>query len=393
MYKGYSWSCSDVLQLLGIKFNPNKEEQTISCPFCGSSRFGMNIKKGTGHCFKCGNTADSASYYAASTGLSLNDARDDIKKRLNIPDENGKLPERIIFKEKIQEDLAPVEVRDKTYRQFLEELTLNEKNFNDLKARGFQDDEIIAKGYRTFPSPNDISFEDLCRRLISKGCELKGVPGFYKNSKDEWTFVRITQGIIIPQININNLIEGFQIRKDDDLRKVFDGKLEAKCIWFASKDKKNGTGARVTVHHATDFKYNKETMKYEPILHADKVTLTEGGMKADLCNCLLGGRASMIAVQGIHALNPLKAALLELKKYGLKTVNVAYDMDYLTNPNVKESMEKTISLIEELDLKYVNLMNWQYENKDANGNTFYLKGLDDYLAFQQRGIKPVIKNN
>ena len=25
-----------------------------------------------------------------------------------------------------------------------------------------------------------------------------------------------------------------------------------------------------------------------------------------------------------------------------------------------------------------------------NGNEFFLKGLDDYLAFQQRGIKPVI---
>ena len=113
-------------------------------------------------------------------------------------------------------------------------------------------------------------------------------------------------------------------------------------------------------------------------------------MKADLCACLLDNHASLIAVQGVHALNPLKEALLSLKPYGLKTVNVAFDMDYLTNKNVKEAMEKVIALIKELGYNYENLMNWEYKQRDENGNEFFLKGLDDYLAFQQRGIKPVI---
>ena len=52
------------------------------------------------------------------------------------------------------------------------------------------------------------------------------------NDKGECTFVRITPGIIIPQIGIHNQIEGFQIRKDDDLRREFDGELEAKIIGF-----------------------------------------------------------------------------------------------------------------------------------------------------------------
>ncbi len=391
MYKGYSWSCPDVLTLLGVNFNPGKEEQTIVCPFCGSKRFGMNIKKGTGHCFKCCETADSASYYAASTGLSLNDARDDIKKRLNIPDENGNLPKRMVFKEKKQESMAPIEVRDKAYRAFLDELMLSQKNFDNLKARGFSDDDITAKGYKTFPSAENISFEDLCRRLIKNGCQLAGVPGFYQNKNHEWTFVRITPGIIIPQVNIHNQIEGFQIRKDDDLRREYDGELEAKIVWFSSKDKSHGTASHVSVHIATDFIFNMEKKQYEPVLHGDKVTLTEGGMKADLCTCLLDNHASLIAVQGVHALNPLKAALLSLKPYGLKTVNLAYDMDYLTNPNVQDAMEKTVELIKELGLNYENLMNWEYKQKDECGNTFFLKGLDDYLAFQQRGIKPVLK--
>ncbi len=390
MYKGYSWSCSDVLTLLNVSFNPGKEEQTISCPFCGSKRFGMNIKKGTGHCFKCTKSADSASYYAATTGLSLNDARNDIRKKLNIPDENGNLPKRMVFKEKEQEKLAPIEVRDKTYRAFLDELMLSQKNFDNLKARGFTDDDITAKGYKTFPSVENISFEDLCRRLTKKGCILSGVPGFYKNHNGEWTFVRITPGIIIPQIGIYNQIEGFQIRKDDDLRREYDGELEAKIVWFSSKDKSHGTSSHVSVHIATDFIYNKDNSTYEPVLHGGRVTLTEGGMKADLCACLLDNQASLIAVQGVHSLTPLKEALISLKKYGLTTVNVAFDMDYLTNPNVKEAMKKTVVLIKELGLSVENLMNWKYRQKDEHGNTFFLKGLDDYLAFQQRGIKPVI---
>ena len=393
MYKGYSWSCSDVLSLLSVQFNPNKEEQTIYCPFCGGKRFGMNIKKGIGHCFNCCETADSASYYAAHTGLSLNDARNDIRKRLNIPDEKGNLPERMVYKEKTQEELAPIEVRDRTYRAFLEELILTQKNYDNLRARGFTDDDIVAKGYKTFPSAENTSFEDLCRRLLNKGCTLAGVPGFYKNTKNEWTFVRLTPGIIIPQIGIHNQIEGFQIRKDDDIRREYDGELEAKIVWFSSKGKSHGTGPHVTVHIATDFIYDRDKKQYEPVLHGNKVTLTEGGMKADLCACLLDNHASLIAVQGVHALNPLKEALIALKPFGLKTVNVAFDMDYLTNKNVKEAMEKVTALIKELGLEYENLMNWEYKQKDESGNEFFLKGLDDYLAFQQRGIKPVIIKN
>lgn len=392
MYKGYSWSCPDVFSLLGITYQPGKEEVTVQCPFCGGKRFGMNIKKGTGHCFKCGATADSASYYAAATGMSLNDARDDIKRRLNIPDETGKLPERKVYKEPPQELTAPIEVRDKTYRAFLDELTLTQKNYDHLLARGFSSDDISAKGYKTFPSANDISFEDLCRRLLAKGCVLKGVPGFFQNQKDEWTFPRYTQGILIPQINVHNQIEGFQIRKDDDLRRENDeGELEAKCVWFSSKGKKSGSAVHTSVHIVTDFIYNKEKQEYEPVLHGDKVTLTEGGMKADLCACLLEGRASLIAVQGVQALNPLREALVELKKYGLKTVNLAFDMDYLTNPNVKDAMAKVEALITELGLNLDNMMSWEYEKTDSQGNKFYLKGLDDYLAYEYKKVIPVVK--
>ena len=321
--------------------------------------------------------------------MSVQEARNEIKERLNIKDDKTYTP-RLVFKEPPQCEMAPIEVRDKTYRAFLDILTLSQKNLDNLLGRGFSLDDIAMKGYKTFPSVSNVSFEGICRQLQTQGCVLKGVPGFYKNRQGEWTFVRVTPGIIIPQLNAHNQIEGFQIRKDDDLRVNLDtGELEGKCSWFSSKNYPEGTGAKTTVHIATDFRFNSETHQYEPVLHGDTVTLTEGGMKADLCQCILESKVSFIAVQGVHALNPIKSALTELKKFGLKKVNLAYDMDFLTNNNVKEAMSKTEKLIKDLGLEYCNIMNWDTTVPGEKGVS--LKGIDDFLAYQYKEIIPQLK--
>ena len=388
MFSGYEWSFMDVLGLLNIHYNPGKEEQEIYCPFCGGKRFGVNLKKGTGHCWHCGEAADSAGYYAASTGMTKRDARKDIVNRLHLSTASGELPKRIVFKEAPQAIMAPIEVRDKTYRAFLGELYLNQKDTDNLLARGFSPEDIESLGYKTYPAPDGRHFQDICHRLLNQGCVLEGVPGFFLDSNNEACIPRITQGIIIPQIDCHNMIAGLQIRKDDDLRREFDGELEAKCSWFSSKGKNHGTPAHVSVHTATDFKWNQETKQYDPMLHGNKVTLTEGGMKADLCNCLLDGKVSIIAVPGVQSYGALAKELSELKKFGLETVNLAFDMDYLTNPNVKDAMFKVQNVItKECGLKCDNIMNWQYEVKES-GETFYLKGLDDYFAYLQKHIVP-----
>ena len=70
------------------------------------------------------------------------------------------------------------------------------------------------------------------------------------------------------------------------------------------------------------------------------------------------------------------------------TVNLAFDMDYLTNPNVKSSMQKVTALIKELGLNLNNMMNWEYKRQDKNGNSFFLKGIDDYLAYEYKKVIP-----
>ena len=114
------WATGDVLTLLGIPFQTRKEEITIACPFCGSKRFAMNLKKSVGHCWKCGEKANDAQYYAACQGISLQEAYKSIKERLNIPASERSIqrPQRIVY-ERPQEEIAPVKVRDFTYRTLL----------------------------------------------------------------------------------------------------------------------------------------------------------------------------------------------------------------------------------------------------------------------------------
>lgn len=392
----YKWSALEVLSLLGISV-PNRTEVYITCPKCGGKRFSFNTAKGIGKCWQCEFGADSASYYAVSTGMSLNDARHDIEKRLGlVPDDMTgskaiKPQPRIVYQpENKEEEKAPDAVLDDTYRAFLAELTLSEKNRAMLKARGLTDSEIDNLGYKTLPRYEEMDFFALCRRLQRDGHVLKGVPGFYKTKKGDYTFIQLTKGIIMPLVNIHNQITGLQIRKDDDLRVYLEeiGDIEQKCGWFSSKGRTGGAAATADVHYACDFRFNREKGEYEPIIPEKGVMLTEGIMKADITH-FCQPNIPVISVPGVNATNKLKEELLKLKELGLEVVLLAYDMDYATNPNVEKALKKTEEVIKDCGLR-LKKYDWpakiNIEGKDIN-----LNGIDDYLVFAKFGIFPLVK--
>lgn len=388
----YSWHPREVFQLLGIDI-ADRTEVFIACPFCGSKRFGFNTLKGIGKCWNCQKGADSASYYAVSTGQSLYDARKDIEQRLGIiSNSDGTVaPPRIVYKEKkvTEEEKANPEVLDDTYRAFLAELTLSEKNKLHLLSRGMTEKEILAKNYKTMPRRDEIDFFALCRRLQTNGHVLKGVPGFFKTKSGDYTFIQLTKGIIMPLVNHKNQIIGLQIRKDDDLRVMLeeDGELEAKCAWFSSKNRDGGCGANAEVHYACDFIYDTANNEYRPVFE-EGFMLTEGIMKADIAH-QAQPNVPIISVPGVHALGALKRELLRLKAWGVKIILLCYDMDYLTNPNVQEALKKTEQMIEEVGL-ICKKRNWE-TNVTVNGETYNLNGIDDYLVFAKYGIVPHVK--
>lgn len=387
----YSWKPIEALSLLGIPVNPNKTEVYLTCPKCGGKRFSFNLVKGIGKCWQCSFTADSASYYAISTGFTLKEARLDIERRLGIQ-KNGErtIPPRIVYNTQHQEaPKAPDEVLDDTYRAFLSELHLSDKNKNMLMARGLSEDEIEELNYKTLPRRDEIDFFALCRRLQTNGHVLKGVPGFFKTKTGDYTFVQLTKGIIMPLVNRKNQIVGLQIRKDDDLRVYIEekGDYEAKCGWLSSKNREGGCAANAMVHYACDFRFN-DNKEYEPVIPEGGVMLTEGIMKADITH-FCQPNIPVISVPGVQALNYLEQELIWLKTKSVHTVLLAYDMDYETNPHVKQAMDKTKELIEKCGMKCKRI-EWtshiSIDGKDVNIN-----GIDDYLVFAKYNIYPQVK--
>lgn len=398
----FPWTTQDIFYLLNIPFDARKDTVYIQCPACGSSRLGFSLVKGVGQCWACKKGYNNTTFYAMQKEISVGEAIKEIKEKLNVKDDNKIYnrpykPEKIIKKE--EAPLVSPEIRDRTYRALLQQLPLLEEHKEELLSRGFSLEKMLLAGYGSMREDlTQKENEQICEDLIKEGFTIEGVPGFYQDYKTKkWRFMVTTQGIICPQVDYNNNVVGLCIRKQNDKRKVVEvtpegkEKLEPKYVWLTSRNFNKGTPASVSVHCNFDFKWDKKEMKYIPVLPENgKVILTEGSMKADLTGLLLseekGDIVPIMSVPGVHALTALKKTIIELKKYGLNEIMMAYDMDYLTNVSVQEALKQTISIIKENDVKVTSAMKWNTSAKETDEP---LKGIDDYLAYVLKGIIPV----
>lgn len=388
----YSWTPDQVFSLLGVQIRSTKAEQKILCPYCGSKNLNFNLVKDVGHCFSCDRGIDSRQYYSVVTGTSLEKTGYEIEERLGIRPSNREMtppPQRIVFKYSTKEATkASPEVLDTTYRAFLGSLELSVKNRDNLRSRGLHPDEITRLCYRTFPSER---LDIIPRDLGQSGFTITGVPGFYIE-KGTPKMVRMTPGIIMPQVNRNSLITGLQIRKDDDLRRFNEdsGEYEAKCGWFSSKGRENGTPASADVHYACDFSYDEQSKQYMPVLQDGKILLTEGIMKGDIVHYCMGG-APVIAVPGVNAVKKLTEELIWMRdNCGLRKVILAFDMDYQTNPNVQKALENTRTMIKDCGLECAQFPSWE-PHLVRDGEEYNINGIDDYLVFCKYDILPHVK--
>ncbi len=198
--------------------------------------------------------------------------------------------------------------------------------------------------------------------------------------------------MIMPCRNHKNQIVGLQIRKRDSLRKVRDGELEAKCVWFSSAGRENGCSSGAPVHFSCDWIWNKD--HFDPYLKQKEgtrkgIAITEGFMKGDLLH-MFRPDIPTIAVPGVNIIAPLKGILKELKEQGVEVVLLCFDMDYKTNPNVFKSMEDVKGIIKDAGMQ-VKPCNWVTTVKVDGQEIDCLKGIDDYLAYKHLGIVPKIK--
>lgn len=359
MMNRLSFTLGDVLSLCGVSHGNTTQKE--KCPFCGSKSMYYDNKKGVYHCFKCDVSGGTLDFYKRYMNKADNkEAYAEIMKALYGEDVNSKERKEKIEKRRAEIEsmevkenpIRSVEERDATYKALLKLIPLAQDHLLNLRERGLTDVSIQNNGYRTLPHD---CLDEMCVKLLEKGVYLDGVPGFYKD-KSRWLVRNYKRGIMIPIRSREGLIQGFQIRKDQNLLTEDEGKYS----WLSSKGLTEGTGVPGTVHYACDFENGKV------VLPGDGIFLTEGALKGDIAHQLSG--KPFISVPGVNCLKYLKDELLYLKSIGLKTVYNCYDMDYKTNPNVQKALNQTYEMISEIGLTSVRL-EWDDQ----------YKGIDDYL--------------
>lgn len=341
----------EAARLINLDVDTSRSSVNVHCPNCSGQHadkrktLNLNFAKNVFNCPRCQFSGGALDLYAKTYGISLSEAAARIRQNENWQD---LIPVKKTASFPAPSPLAPIEVRDKTYRGLLKMLTLTDYHREALRQRGLSDEAIDKGGYKTYPVR---TCQTVGATLAEKGYILKGVPGFYKEN-DAWTLRKMPACLLIPQRDGHGRIQGCQVRVD---RQSAD---HGKYLSLSSYDFPEGTGGEAWVHFVG--KKTPENLK--------KIVLTEGPLKADVISHLTGGRP-VLAIPGVNAVGKLPAILEALKTKGLKTVAIAFDMDYRNNPQVKAALDNLFKILEDAGLFYYQLL-W-----DQN-----YKGLDDWLV-------------
>lgn len=336
---------------------PSRGRNRYVCPLCGrghkSGAFAL-YEDATGtptswYCFGCGQGGDIYDLVGEVEGIT--EFSDKFKRVQELYGADWKTDKKIYrkrrrFKHKTL-PIADIETRNETYRALINVLTLTQQHKKLLHARGLSDKDIEAGEYRTYPIVDRAGVADT---LLRTGFVLEGVPGFYQE-EGKWTMIRMPSGILIPNKNGLNQVQGFQVRKDDDN----DADIP-RYLTLSSRNRENGSPAKASIHMNRG---NKKSFK--------EVLLTEGPLKANVIAAITG--KPVIAIQGVNSTEYLHDVLVQLiQNVGTKKVCICLDMDMCTNNNVKNALKNIKGIIKEVGLYYSQLV-WDHEEK----------GLDDWL--------------
>ena len=340
----FGFSILDVADLLSLEIRHRGGKSVdVDCPFCQKKgKMNLNTEKNVFRCNYCGEFGGMVALYSKVMHTDNSAAYREICESLKLPlsaPEQKEVP--IIHTE---QQIASLDDRDQTYRMMFSLMTLSKTHKENLMNRGLSESDIYKYGYKSTPA---FGFSNLADKLRNLGCQLEGVPGFYKK-EERWLprFCSNCSGIVIPVLSIDGKIQGAQIRLDRPSG-------DRKYIWFSSSEKDGGIGAGSPTHFVGD--------------PADSVVyITEGPLKATIAHTLSG--KTFAAVAGVNQYSALEELLRRLKQNGTKTIVETYDMDKVTNPNVEKGCQKLL----ELGAKFA------FEVKRLSWDPAY-KGIDDYL--------------
>lgn len=399
-----TFELADVLRLDGVKVDSGRNSIRTFCPFCSGKKinkdFSVTLDTEKFNCFSCGVSGRGAiTFHSLLHNISTKEAYADLCERFGYSSSSNSEPvhrERTVrtYETPEESNEAPAEVKNRTYCMMLENLKLSDRHREDLIARGFNDLEINTLGYVTYPSMNQEGitqeYFNIPKKLLEYNCTLSGVPGFYRTkNKGIWTMCKRKGGILVPYHSFKNEIVCMQLRKNDEDLLVDEetGESENKYSWIASGGYQDGCKASTAVHYACDFSWDQEKKEFYPMIHGNKILLTEGAMKGDLAHAISG--FSILCLPGVNSANDaLKADLPLLKGIGVDTIVNAYDMDRVMNIHVAEALFKIKGIIEEAGMKMEELY-WSVEMVSFKGDHFKLN-VNDTFVFTPETLEKAI---
>ena len=346
------YSIKGVCECLGMEFvKPGADNSGYYvCPFCGSQKLNVNYEKNVWRCNKCNESGNPKTLVEKVMLVSRYDAfcfLDENRLYLETCEET---PQQNTYANKI----ASENTLNKTYSTLLSILDLDKAHKKDLIKRGLTESAIKKLKIK---SVLDEDSYWIPKKLIKLGCTLEGVPGFYKE-ENTWKINVYPGGYLIPFINFNEKITGFQIRNMKPTKKA------GKYITISSTGKNNGTKSQLPVH-LIGFNGQKS------------VLITEGALKADIATFLFykkfHKKVAIMAIPGVNNTKYIPEVLEFLKSKGVTKIYDAIDMDKIGNEDVEKNihvekaMKKIKSIVLAHDLEFKTLI-WNKE-----------KGIDDFL--------------
>lgn len=341
----------------------------IMCPKCSghhqSKRMTLNIdfEDNVFSCARCHFGGGVYHLISYATGWALKDVENNIKSGKLANYTPSELSDRDmesasdISIDNFGRLMAPLAQRDAVYREMLSLLELSEQHRDDLLRRGLDMESIEQIGFKSLPrymSPTVIP-----SKLIARGFDLRGVPGFGIGKNNTWQISRQPDGgFLIPNRNGKGLIQGFQIRYDHP------GSNIPKYGYLTSKGMAGGTKC------GTWSCWMGEDLTQHDTSSPFDVILIEGPLKAYIVNHLTGH--NIISVPGVNALKKIPSALQSMVGFGLRKVLIAYDMDSETNVDVSRQLDRLREILGSLNIA----------NSTLQWNPEY-KGLDDWMVSKE----------
>lgn len=343
-----------VLTALGQPL-PDKENAPINCLLCGKKKkMYVHMSKNVFNCFSCGESGSAIDLYGMVKGYTKEQLRADkplfssLCREIDGGNSSYVYVPKKHYEQEEESPIATIECRDAAYRSFLAGLSLKPEHRQNLIERGLSDDEIEAQGYKSVPTEGCLN---LIKDMKKKGIDFTGVPGFYVDEYGKRKPVTLDSGFFIPVVDLQRKVQGLQIRFDNP----GDG---PRYKWFSSSNRQNGTGAKTFTHFVG--------------YPEDMVILTEGPLKANIINKFTD--RPVLAVPGVNATKYLIPMVRQLKEMKVKKIVTAFDMDFLTNDNVKKAYRNLLNLLRQENMVVVAKM-WDKK----------YKGLDDYLLARNKG--------